>query len=112
MKLQFKLAAAALAFVSVSSFAADLVGTDFVLATPTITDVATAAAAYDTATANDLTFTNSNAVIVQVAGTAGGIAIIDQTGPNFALIAQSGAQPSTAVIYQLAPGNAAAILQK
>jgi len=110
MKLQFKLAAAALAFVSVSSFAADIVGTDFLLAAPTITDVATAGAAYDTATANDLAAVNSNAVIFQ--GATGGVAIIDQTGPNFALIAQSGAQISTAVIYQLAAGNAAAILQK
>ncbi len=110
MKLHFKLAAAALAFVSVSSFAADIDPATILLGTPLATDVTSAAAIYDTATASDLAAVNANAVIFQ--GATASVAVIDQTGPNFALIAQSGAQPSTAVIYQLAGGNAAAILQK
>jgi len=109
MKLQFKLAAAALAFVSVSSFATDISTADIQLATPLVTDLDSAVALHD-ATSGDLTFDAANAVIFQTGD--GNFAVIDQTGNNFALIAQGGSQPSIALIVQTGTTSIATIVQR
>lgn len=113
MKSQFKLAAVALALVSSSSaFAADLDSAAILIATPIVTDLDSASALYDTGgNAND--YTKSNAIITQVGDL--NVAVIDQTGPNLALIAQSGATaPGVAYIVQVSTstGNSAAIVQR
>jgi len=112
MKSQFKLAAIALALVSSSSaFAADIDPASILIATPIVTDIDSAATLYDGGlNAND--YVNANAIIAQEGD--GGVAVIDQTGPNLAIIAQAGTQPSTAYIFQssTAGGNSAAIVQR
>lgn len=111
MKSQFKIIAiaAGLAFASVSSFATDIAADTILLGTQLVSDIDTAIAVHDT-NANDLTFTNSNAVIFQAGD--GNVAVIDQTGANFALIAQAGTTPATALIVQTGTTSVATIVQR
>lgn len=113
MKSHLKLAAIALALVSSSSaFAADIDPTTILIATPIVTDVASASALYDLGgNAND--YNAANAIIAQAGD--GAVAVIDQTGVGLAIIAQGATQPATAYIVQTGAtagaGSSAAIIQ-